>query len=346
MNQILAADIKAFADTFPLWDRFQGRQIIVTGATGLLGACTVRCLLALNERHRLGLRVIAAVRNREKAQSLFGPEHGALIFVVHDFALGASFGDGLAADYLLHFASPTASRYFVDHPAETLLTAIGGTRQVLDYARRAQLEGMVYVSSLEVYGTVLDDRTPITEEQQGYLNPMEARSSYPMGKRAAECLCHACAEEYGVKVCVARLAQTFGAGVAPTDNRVFAQFARNIINKENIVLHSRGELSRCYCYTIDAVSALLHLLVRGQAGEAYNVANEETYISVIDMARMLCREFAPGTQPVIELQDGMGYSPVTRLRLSARKMQQTGWKPQYDLRTMFERLIKSMEEDL
>lgn len=345
MNQILAADIKAFADTFTLRDSFRGRQIIVTGATGLLGACTVRCLLALNERHRLGLRVIAAVRNREKAQALFGPESDTLTFLLHDFAADEPFGEGMAADYLLHFASPTASRYFVEHPAETLLTGIRGARQVLDYARRARLGGMVYVSSLEVYGTVLDDSRPLTEEQQGYLDPMDARSSYPMGKRAAECLCHAYAREHGVSVCVARLAQTFGAGVSPTDNRVFAQFARNIIHKEDIVLHSRGELSRCYCYTTDAVSALLHLLVHGRAGEAYNVADEESYISVIDMARMLCREFAPGSQPVVKLQDGMGYSPVTKLRLSAGKMRQTGWKPRYDLRTMFERLIESMRED-
>ena len=141
----------------------------------------------------------------------------------------------------------------------------------------------------------------------------------------------------------ARLAQTFGAGVTADDNRVFAQFARNIIAGENIVLHTTGELSRCYCYTVDAIEAILFILLKGEDGEAYNVANESTYISIIDMAKFLCKTFNPDIQPVIQLKEGMGYSPMTRLRLSCSKVHQLGWTPRYDMKTMFQRLINSLK---
>ena len=123
---------------------------------------------------------------------------------------------------------------------------------------------MVYVSSLEVYGTVTDDTNPLTESRQGYIDPMDVRSSYSMGKRAAECLCHSYAIEKSLSVSTARLAQTFGAGVDITDRRVFAQFAMSAVRNEDIVLHTTGELARMYCYTTDAVSALLHILLFGQ----------------------------------------------------------------------------------
>ncbi len=345
MNRFIAEDIQDFALHFPLWESLRGKTIAVTGATGLLGACAIRCLLALNRLHDAHIGILAVVRSAEKWRAVFGDEICDIPYYIHDFALDADFTPGRHVDAILHFASPTASRYFVDHPVDTLLTGVRGTDAILRYALREHVESVVYVSSLEVYGTVTDDTRPLTEDAQGYLNPIDARSSYPMAKRAAECLCHAYAVEHGVPVKIARLAQTFGAGVDKADGRVFAQFARAVIRGEDITLHTTGTLSRCYCYTTDAVSALLYLLVKGEAGEAYNVANEDTYISIIDMANFLCREFRPDIRPRVELQEGLGYSPTTRLRLSTGKLQRIGWAPRYGLREMFARLISSIRED-
>jgi dTDP-glucose 4,6-dehydratase len=82
-----------------------------------------------------------------------------------------------------------------------------------------------------------------------------------------------------VSVVITRLCQTFGAGVAYDDNRVFAQFARSVIEKKDIVLRTKGETYRNYCYTRDAVVALFLLLCKGRAGEVYNIANFDTGIS-------------------------------------------------------------------
>lgn len=346
MNRVMEEDIRLFAERFPLWRSLRGQTIAVTGATGLLGACAVRCLLALNRLHDAQIGLLAVVRSEERLRQVFGPEAKDIPYYIYDFSAEEPFQPPFPVDGLLHFASPTASRYFVTHPVDTLLTGVRGTDAILRYARQSHLRSLVYVSSLEVYGEVTDDSVPLTEDRQGYLAVTDARSSYPMGKRAAECLCQAYAAEYGVPVKIARLAQTFGAGVAPDDSRVFAQFARCALRGEDIILHTTGELSRCYCYTTDAVSALLYLLLLGVDGEAYNVANPHTYISVADMARLVCREFAPSCHPRVEPREGMGYSPTTHLRLSTEKVEKLGWHPRYDLRQMYDRLIQSLKEEL
>lgn len=319
----------------------QGQSFIVTGATGLIGSCLVRRLQELNHAEGLGLHIICVVRNVAKAEAMFGKESDKISYYEYDFASDKPFCPPQNADYLVHLAAPTASKYFVEQPVETFCTTLFGTQQVLRYAEQQgkQLKGMLYVSTLEMYGTVLDDSKPLTEDCQGYLDPMQARSSYPMAKRAAECLCHAYSAEHGVRVMTARLAQTFGEGITENDNRVFAQFARSARADQDIVLHTEGKLCRCYCYTEDAVEAMLYILLRGESGMAYNVANEETYISIRDMAEMVCREFGKNMKVRIELKEGMGYSPTTYLRLDTSRLKALGWHPTHNLKEMFASII-------
>lgn len=339
INKILEEDIRNFAESFALADELRGMHIAITGATGLLGSCMTRCLLSLSTQRDLGIHVTCIVRNAAKAHEMFGDD---VTIVEYDFSSGAPLLLPADTDSVIHFASPTASKFFVDNPVETMNTGLLGTMQLLKAAKSTGCK-VVFVSSLEVYGAIYDDSKPVDEHDMGYLDPLEVRSSYPMAKRAAECLCKSYAAEYGVQAITARLAQTFGAGVTKDDNRVFAQFARSIIASHDIILHTTGELSRCYCYTTDAIEGILYILQRGTAGEAYNVSNDSTYISVADMARRLCETFNPGVKPVVQLQDGLGYSPVTKLRLSSARLQALGWKPHYDLMQMFGRLIASFK---
>lgn len=337
---ILQQDIEQFSLQFRYSEQFRNRTFVITGATGLLGSVTINCLLAINKKSNLNLHVIAVVRDIKKATSLLGNESDSLTFYKYDFASDEQFNIKENVDYIIHFASPTASKFFVNNPVETMKTGINGTETILEYARTIHPKCIAYISSLEVYGTVTEDKHPITENCQGYLDIADVRSSYPMAKRAAECMCNAYVAEYGVPVRIARLAQTFGAGVDKNDNRVFAQFARCVINNEDIVLHTAGRLKRSYCYTIDAISAIFYILLKGKDGESYNVANENTYISIIDMAKFLCKEFNNKIKPVIEIKDGMGYSPDTMLRLDTTKLRNLGWNSMYDLHEMFEHLMK------
>ena len=346
MNNILKEDIQFFASRFALATELEGKTIAVTGSTGLLGACMVHCLLALKAQRGVNLHVVAIARNMEKAVRLFGEEREELSYYQYDFSSTEPFQPKRKVDYLFHFAAPTASKDFVEKPVETMNMVYMGMQNILNYAEQAKLKSLVLASTLEVYGTITDDSTPLTEDKQGYLDPMATRSSYPLAKRAAEGLCHNYAVEKQVKVKVARLAQTFGAGVSTQDNRVFAQFARSVIHNEDIILHTTGELSRCYCYTTDAINAMLYILLKGEDGTAYNVANEATYISIRQMAELVAETFNPDhVHVVIEMQEGLGYSPTTKLRLDTQQIQGLGWTPYYNMKDMFGRLIASMKEE-
>lgn len=77
----------------------------------------------------------------------------------------------------------------VEQPVETIMTAIQGTRNMLQFAERCKMESMVYLSSMEVYGIMPKEQVEVKETDLGYINPLEIRSSYSEGKRMSECLC-------------------------------------------------------------------------------------------------------------------------------------------------------------
>ena len=337
-SSVLLRDVEEFCKTFALRKELHGSSFLITGATGLIGSILVRCLLALDE----GVKIIAPVRNAEKAKSLFG-EDNRLQIVECDLSSFCYSSLG-KVDYVVHCAAPTSSRFFVEKPVDTFNIIINGTQRLLEYAKSEGVKGFAFLSSLEVYGTITDDSSCVSEDIQGYLDPMSVRSSYPMAKRAAENLCALYASQYGVPAKIVRLTQTTGAGISKDDNRIIAQFARCAANGEDIVLHTTGEAARPYCYTIDSVSAILYILLKGNAGEAYNVANEETYISARGMAEYLRDNFNHDINVRIELSDNMGYAPVTKLRLSVGKLKALGWKPSYGLDRIFRNLIDYIVE--
>ena len=337
-NKILEKDILNFSEQFELWEPLRGKSFLITGATGLIGSIFIKCLLKLNQQKDLGIKVVAVVRNIDKAKNVFPESFDKVDFRVLELKNISKEKINGHIDYVIHLASPTASKFFVDYPVETLRTAIEGTIKVLEFAKDSKVEGMIMASSLEVYGGNDNDEL-INEKYQGYVDPLEVRSSYNMGKRAAESLCHAYAKEYQVPVKIARLTQTTGAGISEDDNRVIVQFSRKVSRGEDIVLHTAGESARPYCYTIDAISAMLFILLRGEKGEAYNVANEDTYISAKGMAEYLKENFNPNINVRVELNDNMGYAPPSKLRLDTRKIKALGWNPKYNLKDIFTNLI-------
>lgn len=345
-DEMLQQDLERIAaDDGIDWEKLRGTRILVTGATGLIGGLVAKALIAAGEARDLKLRVLAVVRSREKAERALGAfsEHG-LELVVGDILLPLPVEEPV--DYIFHGASVTASKDFVERPVETILTTLKGTEHLLELAREKQVKGMVYLSSMEAYGVVDPEHYNVKETDYGYIDPLQVRSSYSEGKRMAEGLCGAYAQEYQVPVKMARLAQTFGAGISRQENRVFAQMARSILRGEDIVLHTDGSKAHCYCYTSDAVRGLLTVLLEGNAGEAYNVSNEATFGTIREMAEMLVRNYPEsGSKLVFDIPEDvakLGYAPTSRMLINAEKLRGLGWTPEYDLPQMFERLIASM----
>lgn len=344
-KNVLAEDFEAVAQSDLPWEAFKGRSFVVTGATGLVGSLLVRALLYCDQVHGLGIKVYALVRNVEKAKQIFG-ETNAPEYLVADLAKDEIAGD-FACDYVIHAAAVTTSKLMVSDPVGTIRTAIDGTEKLLKLAVEKKAQAFVYISSMEVYGQPKTDGKT-AEKDLGYIDISTVRSCYPEGKRMCECLCNAYAAQYGLNVKSARLAQTFGAGILPTENRVFAQFARSAVNGENIVLHTTGESEGNYVYTADAIRAIMLLLVKGESGEAYNIANEQSHTTIRSMAELVAEQIAGGAIRVVldipQDASSLGYAPPVKMWLDASKMRALGWEPTVGLADAYRRMIRYMGE--
>lgn len=329
-----------------LLKQFAGKTVFISGATGLIGGALIRRFLAFNQGVDSPVRVLALVRDLEKAKRMFSCDGtDSLRFIVGDVT--ASIACDEPVDYMIHAASMTSSKAFVTQPAETILTSVKGTFQMLELAREKHVSGFAYLSSMEVYGSPVTDEK-IFENHSTNLDTMSVRTSYPESKRLCESLCTAYYSEYGVPAMVVRLTQTFGPGVKYDDGRVFAEFARCAIEKRDIILHTKGETKRCYLFTEDAVSAILTVLLRGTPGQAYNAANEDTYCSIYKMAQLVAQECAGGQIVVRIEQDHVerGYAPTLKMNLDTGRLLDLGWRPRTGLREMYTQMIRAMREQL
>lgn len=327
---------------------FGGHTFLITGATGLIGSLCTKMIIEYNNIYPIPIQVIAFARNEEKVYKVFEDELEGkkdinyVQFVYQDITKPIS--PDIECDYIIHTANSTSSQYFIKHPVEVIESIYTGTKQILDYGVKRNVESIVYLSSMEVFGKIKTSKK-LSEEDLGDLDIQNIRSCYSEGKRLAELLCMSYAFEYNLPVRVARLAQTFGAGILKTESRVFAQFAKSVIKGEDILLHTDGQSIGNYCYTADTIRAILLLLMRGNDGEVYTVVNEETTRSIADMAKMVIDKFSDGkSQLIFDIPEGniFGYAPATKMRLSSKKLRQLGWKPEIPLEEMYKRMIPDL----
>lgn len=321
--------------------------ILLTGGTGYIGRMLVKDIVHTS---RWGAkRLILPVRDIEKAKNILREEMNAgdteLILCKASIRDWNEETVPQAVDSIIHCACPTNSHEMVSRPVETADCIVEGTRRILELAVKKQIRSMVYLSSMEVYGSInCSEGERISEERLGDVGLDAPRSCYPLGKRMAEHYCHIFYREYGVPVRIARLAQTFGKGVPPEDGRVFAQFARAAAEERDIILHTSGLSMGNYCEISDTVSAIHTILTKGRDGEAYNVVNEAATMRIRDMAQLVAQEIAGGKIRVICGTDeaGMhGYAEDTGLRLSSEKLRALGWRPTKGLAEMYRELMLS-----
>lgn len=349
-NKILLEDLNAVADSLQNPEKFRGKNFLITGATGLVGSLLIQELLFLNDKFNLELKIYAVVRNPEKASAIFKEKSNCknLEFIIQDLSAETISFDVENIDYIVHAAAVTESKRMVTNPVETLSIAYHSTEAIMKYAKKMNVSGVVYISSMEVYGQ-MNEKRKITESDLGYLDLDSVRTCYPEGKRVCEFLCTAYAKEYGVPVRIARLAQTFGAGVSERENRVFAQFAKSAIRGEDIVLHTKGESEGNYVYTSDAVAAILLLLTDGVSGESYNVSNEESHLKIREMAEMVLEKFSGGKGKIVfdipENSMKYGFAPTTHMYLSNEKLRKLGWNPRINLPEQYSRMISYWQSE-
>lgn len=327
---------KIFEQNLP-WDKLSGASILVTGATGLIGGCLVETLMMNPKRD---YQVYASGRNEERARLRFKDfsDDAAFHFVKYDVMQPLE--SDVSYDYIIHAASNASPNFFAKSPVEVIKSNIDGVANLMDYGIAHGMKRFLYVSSGEVYGE--GDGRVFTEDYSGYVNCATPRACYPSSKRAAETLCVSYAAEYGTDIVIARPCHVYGPYFTEQDNRAYAQFIRNVLRGEDIVMKSTGEQFRSWCYVVDCVSALLHILLKGECGWAYNIADDESNISIRELAEMIADI---GDRKVIvdapDADEKKGFNVVTKSVFSTEKLESLRWHPQTHIH---EGLLNTIQE--
>lgn len=343
-SNILQEDLENLLNaSWLLWDQLQQKAVLITGASGLIGSNMVRGLTYVNRKRNLNMSILALVRDKHKALKKFADlaDDVALSIIQGDIEYNLNLHQKI--DFIIHGASPTTSSYFIENPVETIKTAVNGTVNMLELAKVNKVEGFVYLSSMEVYGAPQNEDL-LSEKDVGYMNPLLVRNCYPESKRMCEALCAAYAKKYNIPAMSIRLAQTFGVGVEKNDTRVFAEFARCVKNRQDIVLLTDGGSKRCYLYTMDAVSAILTVLLKGERGKAYNAGNVGTYCSIKEMAQMVANDLANGKIAVKysdNLEKRKKFPPPHFYHLDITAIDELGWRATWGLREMYIRMMEN-----
>lgn len=325
----------------------EDNTLLITGATGMIGGSLVR---GISEK-KIPCQMILPVRSIAKAKKLYRDlmnlDYQKLVFIETQLGDICPEQFPMPIDAIIHCACITQSQEMITHPIETADSIVIGTKNVLELARKKQVNSMVYVSSMEVYGKVEDTGETVDEDQLGDIDLHSPRSCYPMGKRMAEHYCHIYYHEHKVPVKIVRLAQTFGRGVRSDDNRVYMQFAHAVREGRNIILRTQGTSMGNYCGIDDAITGILKILEHGRDGEAYNVVNEENTMTIREMAELVAKEIAGGRIHVtfdIPEDNRYGYAARTGLRLSGKKLENLGWKPRQTLVDMYRDMLEELDE--
>jgi nucleoside-diphosphate-sugar epimerase len=345
--QVVEHDLSYIADRAAAeLQALAGKRLLITGGAGFLGYYLVQAALCRNQGFAASDRVRVTVYDNyargvpDWLQALDADED--LELVVHDVRdpLPENMDD---FDFVVHAAGIASPTYYRQHPIETMDANVGGLRALLEYARGrgdrgSPLGGLLFFSSSEIYGDPPLSEIPTPETYRGNVSCTGPRACYDESKRFGETLCVNFAREFGVPVTMARPFNNYGPGLKVTDRRVIPDLARDVLAGRDIVLLSDGSATRTFCYVADAVVGYYKVLVRGRAGEPYNIGVEEPEISMAQLAERIAalgRELLGYSGEVVRrTSDDSEYlvdNPARRRPVIAKAREELGYEPEVGL---------------
>lgn len=347
MNKIIEKDLEEIISSDLNWNNFENKNILITGANGILASYMVMTLLHLNKKFKKKCKVYALVRNIKKAEIKFKNFmfDKNLIFIEQDVCEKISIGDEL--HYVIHAASQASPKYYLIDPVGTLNANVIGTNNILELCKEKNVLSILFFSTGEVYGEVPENKIPTKEQDFGYIDCTNIRSCYSESKRLGETMCISWFVQYGVPAKIVRPFHTYGPGIELNDGRVFSDFIKNILNNENIEMKSDGKARRVFCYISDATYGFFKILLEGKNGEAYNLGNPEAEVSIVELAKKLAEIYPEKNLKVIEVeQNNPNYlnSEIKRNCPSIDKIKKIGWNPKVGIKDGFKRTIESYLE--
>ena len=342
-NKYYMEDIDCIAQKDLPWEKLADTRLMISGATGLLGSFLVDLIMTLNQKKGLNCTVYALGRSEQKAAARFskwqGDDHLAFIrYDVKEPLRGAGFG---SIDYVFHLASNTHPLLYSTDPIGTVMTNIIGLQNLLEFSHEHEARRVAFASSNEIYGENRGDVELFTEKYCGYIDSNTLRACYTESKRCGEALCQAYISQKKMDIVIPRFTRSYGPTMQMTDSKAISQFIKKGVAGEDIVLKSAGTQKFSYTYMADAVYGLMTILFNGKCGEAYNIADEASDITLRDLAKLIADYV--GKEVVFEIPDSTeaaGYSKATKALLDGSKIKEIGWNPVYTVHDAIPRTIE------
>ena len=340
-------DVKKVAEMALPWEKISDTSVLISGATGLIGSFLVDVLMWRNTYKKANCRIFALGRNVEKALKRFSfyIDSPFFHFISHDINEPMQGKTDENVDYVFHLASNTHPVAYAIDPIGTITTNIIGLKNMLDFSVEHNTKRFVFASSNEIYGENRGDQEFFDEHYCGYINCNTLRAGYPESKRCGEALCQAYIEQKNLDIVIPRFTRSYGPTMLESDTKAISQFIKKAVAGENIVLKSAGNQYYSYTYMADAVLGLLIILLLGKTGEAYNIANQSSDITLRNLASILAS--SAGTKVIFEIPDAIekaGYSKATKARLDGSKLRMLGWYPFYNIKTGIQKTVKILSE--
>lgn len=346
-NKMYIEDVRYAAGLRLPWNSLQGKKLLITGACGLIGSFAIDVLMEKNGSSDLNCKIYALGRNRRAAEERFADywDNSLFCFLCHDVNSPLEEKTDEDFDCIIHLASCTHPVAYAQNPIATIATNVLGTNYLLRYAVGHHAQRFVFASSNEIYGENRGDAELFTETYCGYTDPNTLRAGYPESKRCAEALCQAYLKEKGINVVIPRFTRTYGPTMLMSDTKAVSQFIIKAVRGENIVLKSEGTQYYSYTYVADAVSGLFTVMLSGQCGEAYNIADIKSDIRLKNLAETAAE--ISHTKVIYDIPNATekaGYSMATKARLDGNKLKSLGWDMKYDIHAGMERTIGILRE--
>lgn len=272
--------------------RFEGKAVFLSGGGGFLGRYITGALCYLNDTVLSKPCRVISVDN-----FITGSHHPHFNYKGRKDVLEV-WGDIThpipirePIHYIIHAAGLASPVFYKKYPLETIDSAVGGVRHLLELAlkNKETIEGFLFFSSSEIYGDPDEKAIPTPETYHGYVSSVGPRACYDESKRLGETITTIYYEQFGIPGKIVRPFNVFGPGMGHNDRRVLPMFAYKTLNKEPIPVHGDGRQTRTFCYITDAVVGFLKVLLVGKAGHVYNIGNKDNEISMRDLAKMFVK---------------------------------------------------------